>query len=89
MFCNSLLRFFSFGSQWTKSVDSRDKPVQTLGQAYALLQPRIYHLLIVKRLLIRSKRRFYFVLFLQKYYSLLEICFAAAMAKSGSLLTLI
>ena len=86
---SNFLGFFSFSSQLAKSVGSRDKPVQTLGQAYSLLQPRIYHLLIVKCPLIRSKRRFFFFLFLRKYYSLLEICFAAAMAKTVSLLTLI
>ena len=32
---SNFLRFFSFSSQWAKSVDSREKPVQTLSQAYA------------------------------------------------------
>ena len=32
---SNFLRFFSFSNQWAKSVNSRDKPVQTLSQAYA------------------------------------------------------
>ena len=60
---SNFLGFFSFSSQLAKSVGSRDKPVQTLGQAYALLQPRIYQLLIVKCLLIRSRRRFFVLSF--------------------------
>ena len=55
---SNFLHLFSFNSQWAKSVGSRNKPVQTLALANASFLLRIYHLLIVKCLLIRSKRRF-------------------------------
>ena len=73
---SNFLHLFSFNSQWAKSVGSRDKPVQTLALADAQFLLRIYNLLIIKFLLIRSKRRFLVFLsfFAETLFSTERLC---------------